>query len=842
MNNWEQVKEIFSSALDVETGRRGAFVAESCNGDETLRAEVESWLASHAESEEFIDTPIFSSDRLFSNDHAAEGRRFGNYTIIREIGHGGMGAVFLAERNDGEFEQQVAVKIVRQAIVEKEIVDHFRRERQILASLNHPNIAKLLDGGVTADGTPFLAMEFIEGEPINVYANNRELSLHARVKLFIKVCSAVIYAHRNLVVHRDLKPGNILVTGEGEPKLLDFGLAKIVDVATPGNDQTQTAFRALTPAYASPEQLRGEVVTTASDIYSLGLVLYELLTNERPFRLEGKSLDEIIRSVSAVEAPLPSAVSNSNFQTSDSEDRTIRKVRQPNNKLLLGDLDNIVLMALRKEPERRYQSAEAFVEDLERHLKGLPVSARANTRKYRASKFIKRHKAGVAAAFLIFATLIGGAGVSLWQARQARLEKAKAEAVSSFMQTMLNASAPDSSLQSGGHELTVKDVLDEASKRLAAADLSSQPEVTAELQRIIGASYDSLGQYDLAVQNLSAALDAQTRIYGPDSLETQQTMIMLAGIWVEKAEYSKADDLYRRAIPNLRIAVENRTVKAEYLSKALNDFALMIRAKGNSGEAEVLLREALSLEPKLGSASATLLRVQQAVLALTLADQGKFDEAEQIIQNKVESIRQEKTGSPFDLGVNLTGLGSFQMEQGNLSDAERNLAEGESIYRKLLDQANLQLGDNLRLQAQSLYLQNKYPEAESKINEALQIYRAGTSPKYVNYPTALTIQGLIYSHTGRAADAEKLMREAVALRQENLPREHFLLATANGALGEFLTAQDRFDEAEELLTSSFESLKTSQSPDSPRIKAAANRLVDLYTKWGKPEVAANYKN
>ena len=824
--NWEQVKEIFSSALDIESGRRGAFVRDRCNGDDGLKAEVESWLASHAESEGFIDTPAFSADQLFSNGTPTTGRKFGNYTIIREIGHGGMGAVYLAERNDGEFEQQVAIKIVRQTIVEKEIVNHFRRERQILASLNHPNIAKLFDGGVTDDGTPFLAMEFIEGDAITTFADGKDLSLDERLKLFIKVCSAVAYAHRNLVVHRDLKPANILVTGEGEPKLLDFGLAKIVDVATPDSNQTQTAFRALTPAYASPEQLRGETVTTASDIYSLGIVLYELLTNERPFHFEGKSLDEIIRTVTKFEPSPPSVHSTSGN----------------NNLKLRGDLDNIVLMALRKEPERRYQSVETFADDIERHLSNLPVSARPNTYKYRSSKFIKRHKVGVIAATLIFFSLIGAIAVGLWQTRQAGMEKAKAQAVSAFMQTMLNASSPENSLRNSGRELTVKDVLDDASKRLADEDLSSQPEVKAELQRIIGASYLSLGQYVPAEQNLSAALELQTRVYGEDHLETLETMVMMASLWVNKGDLPKADDFYRRSLPNLRSALLKGTIKPEYLFTSLGDFALVRRTLGDSKEAEMLLRESLSYEPRLGVGSKSNFSIQQAVLALTLADQGKFDEAEKIIEAKAESIRQQGNNGPIDLGVNLTGLGSFQMEQGNLSEALKNLGDGEAIYRKLFDRANLQLGDNLRLQAQTLYLESRYAEAESKIDETLQIYRAGMGSQFVNYPMALMVRGQILSRTNRRDEAEKLIRESVKLRTENLPPAHFLLAAANGALGEFLTEQKHFAEAEPILLSSYESLKASQEANSPRLALARVRLISLYQASGKPERAVQYSN
>lgn len=402
MNNtadWEQVKEIFSSALELEPELRSSFVAEKCSGDEALRTEVESWLASHAESEDFIEMPVISPEFITGNGVLITGKRFGKYQIIREVGHGGMGAVYLARRTDGEFEQEVALKLVRQSIAESHVIERFRRERQILASLNHPHIAKLLDGGVSENGEPYLVMEFIDGVPITDFAAS--LNVGQKLRLFLKVCSALSYAHRNLVVHRDIKPGNILVTDDGEPKLLDFGLAKLIHDGL-GMDVTQTAtsYRALTPAYASPEQLRAEAITTSSDVYSLGVVLHELLTGERPFKFEGKSLSEIIRAVSSTEPVLPSRTTATNQK-------------------LKGDLDNIILKALRNEPDRRYGSVEQLVKDIERHLGGLPVMARKDTFYYRASKFVTRHRGAVAATLLLLVTVVTGVVLTVREKRKA---------------------------------------------------------------------------------------------------------------------------------------------------------------------------------------------------------------------------------------------------------------------------------------------------------------------------------------------------------------------------------------------------------------------------------------
>ena len=402
--NWVRIKDIFAAAIELETGERGAFVAQECSGDQVLQEEVESWLASYGETEGFIEKPVFQLDRIFKNGSDQAERIFGNYRIISEIGHGGMGAVFLAERVDGEFSQQVAIKIIRQAIAESEVVSRFKRERQILASLNHPNIARLLDGGLSENNEPFLAMEYVDGEAITNYVAAKKINLNDTLRVFLKVCSAVAYAHRNLVVHRDIKPSNILVTTEGEPKLLDFGLAKLVgDDLRETGDRTQTAFRALTPSYASPEQLRGDTITTASDVYSLGVVLYEILAGKRPFNVEGKSLDDIIRAVTT-SAPAPPS----------SEPSTAFAPQQ-----LKGDLDNIILKALRTEPDRRYRSVENLAEDIGRYLDGLPVTARRDTFYYRASKFILRHRAAAVAAALVFITLVAGITSTVREKRKA---------------------------------------------------------------------------------------------------------------------------------------------------------------------------------------------------------------------------------------------------------------------------------------------------------------------------------------------------------------------------------------------------------------------------------------
>ena len=620
--NWQNVKDIFLAALEKDVSERAAYLDGVCNGDGETRIKVESLLKSHAAAEDFIEKPAFQTSEIFENDTGRINQRFGAYSIEREIGHGGMGAVFLARRNDGEFDQMVALKIVRQSIAESHIIERFKTERQILASLNHPNIARLLDGGVSDTGEPFLAMEYIEGEPITHFATRQKLSVDDKLRLFLKVCAAVAYAHRNLVVHRDIKPGNILVSTDGEPKLLDFGLAKFTDESLLSDaTQTQTAFRALTPAYASPEQLKGKAITTSSDVYSLGIVLFELLTGDRPFHFEGKTLDEIIRTITASDPALPSRTT-------------------PTASRLKGDLDNIILTALRNEPERRYRSVELFADDVERHLKGLPVSARANTFKYRTGKFINRHKVGVFAASLILLSLMGGIVVSIWQARIAEREKAKAEAINAFLeQTLKYANPVFSTLRKKGQDTTVNEVFDEAARRLESGEFDNQPEVKAELERTVGTIYLGQGKYQHARQHFEQSLILLKGLYGENHPKMIAGSIMLASMIFNKGETEEAENIYRKFLPMMRNEYQKGTIKTEILADALNQLAYLRRTRGDSREAETLFRESLTLIPQLSGEAFNGVATTRSTLASVLGDQGRFDEALQTAREAVEEFR-----------------------------------------------------------------------------------------------------------------------------------------------------------------------------------------------------------
>ena len=429
---WAQIRQVFDGALERPAKDRAAYLRVLCARDEELRHEVESLLRSHEQSDEFLETPAAQLNQIVSQEDISEypqGYRIGPYEFDRRIGRGGMGAVWLATRYDKEYKKQVAIKMVKRGMNSQEILRRFRTERQVLANLDHPNIARLIDGGSTPDGLPYLVMEYVEGTPIDQYCEHWKCTISERLNLFRDVCSAVHYAHQNLVVHRDIKTGNILVTPDGIPKLLDFGIAKLLgpEGSTLDRAQTRPEMRPMTLDYASPEQVRGEAITTATDVYSLGVLLYRLLTAKMPYGPNIRSQAAMQNAICEKEPIRPSSQILSDESTAVPEatqkleavSETRDKARKRLRKKLSGDLDNIILMALRKEPHRRYHSVGQFSEDIRRYLEGHPVMARLDTPGYRIAKFVRRHPEGIAAAVLISATLISVAVISQHSARLA---------------------------------------------------------------------------------------------------------------------------------------------------------------------------------------------------------------------------------------------------------------------------------------------------------------------------------------------------------------------------------------------------------------------------------------
>ena len=478
---WQQIEDLFHAALDRAPADRKAFVVGACGGDAGLRQEIERLLRAHEQASSFVAQAAADVAHVAATV-SPDGRQIAAYGIVRELGRGGMGTVYLGERADAQFQMRVAIKVIKRGMDTEAVLQRFRHERQILAGLAHPNIARLLDGGTTGEGVPYFVMEYVDGQPIDEYCRAHRLPIGDRLELFRQVCAAVAYAHQNLVVHRDIKPSNILVTSERVPKLLDFGIARLLDAD--GGDitlATELGRQAMTPQYASPEQLRGDRVTTVSDVYALGVLLYELLADARPYEVADKSADETRRIVADTEVLKPSAMA-------------ARAGDHGASRRLRGDLDTIVITAMRKDPAERYASVALFAEDLRRHIEGLPVVARGESWTYRTGRFVRRRKLGVAAAAAIVITLIGGVIATSWQARVARAERARAERRFNDVRKLANSVLFDyhdaiEALPGATpvRERLVRDAL--AYLDSLAAESSDDP----ALQRELAAAYDRVG-------------------------------------------------------------------------------------------------------------------------------------------------------------------------------------------------------------------------------------------------------------------------------------------------------------------------------------------------------------
>lgn len=526
---WARIKSVLNGALDVAAPERESYLDSVCGADAGLRREVESLLNAHDQAASFLEPVTLASPVVSQREDLQRGDRVGQYAIVQLIGEGGMGAVYQALRDD--IHKLVAVKVVKRSVHSEFVLSRFARERQILGHFDHPNITKFLDSGVTGDGRPYFVMEFIPGEPVDVYCDNRRLNTRQRLQIFLKVCSGVEYAHRNLVVHRDLKPRNILVTEEGEPKLLDFGIAKILeeDPVTGEESNTITIIRMMTPEYASPEQARGATVNTASDVYSLGVLLYELLTGHRPYRLKGRSPHEAAEVICREDPLKPSSIvrrvvpADPTTGTSELTPESVSSTREARPAKLVralgGDLDNIVLKALEKEPARRYSSVEQFAEDIRRHLDGLPVTARGASLQYRTVKFVRRHKAAVLAVTIVMLALLAGMFATRRQARIAEEQRARAERRFQDLRSLANSllfEIHDSIAQLPGstpaREVLVKRALTylDTLAGEAADDISLQNELASAYEKVGdvqgGFRSANLGDYSGAIASYRKAL------------------------------------------------------------------------------------------------------------------------------------------------------------------------------------------------------------------------------------------------------------------------------------------------------------------------------------------------
>jgi serine/threonine-protein kinase len=826
---WRRLKDLFADAIERPAAGRGEYLDDLARRDPELVAEVRALVTAHERDSDFLERMVAEEGGHLLDDEASwTGRRVGPYELLERIGRGGMGSVYLARRADDEFEERVAVKLMRPGVLSEGALRRFRQERQTLANLDHPGIARLLDGGTTAEGVPYLVMDLVDGAPIDVFAASHGLALEERLRLFGDVCEAVQHAHRNLVVHRDLKPSNILVTPEGRVKLLDFGIARLLPA--PGQETaglTRTSERVMTPEYASPEQIRGEAVTTATDVYALGVLLYRLLTDEHPYRFESDRASDVERVVCEQLPRRPStAVRPADPGDPDAVRETAKRRRR-----LRGDLDNIVLKALRKEPERRYGSAERLGEDVARFLAGEPVGARRATVVYRAGKFLRRHRAGAAAAALVALALVGGLVVSIRSARVARVEARKAEQINAFLQTILGAASP----WRDGRRVTVQEVLDRASHRIAT-ELAGQPEVESGVRRTIGETYAGLGLYDEAERELDRALAIARRVRGAAHREDAEILLAIAALRTSRGEAVSAEAPAREALAISRRLFGERDPAVGW---AWNRLGSVLQAQGRLDDAEAAERTAVGI---LRAAAPSGGELAEALndLAVTIGTKGDSRAALALHREALSAARRAHAGPHPDVAEALSTLASA------VWDTERDSAEAETLYLQAIAMRRQLFGESHPDVTWPLYnfsfmLMEKgdFERAESVAREALR-YRGRTLPdEHPMVASSLQVIGRCRMGRGDARGAEPFLRESLALRRRTLPQGHWLLASGESLLGECLMKQRRFEEAEALLLPSDRALRSQFGPDSPRARESAARVESLYAAWGRTPPAGS---
>lgn len=852
---WERIQAVFHAVLAAEPARRNELLDSRCGDDAALRREVRELLNAEQGADGFLDSFARRAGLPFVDapkGPSLEGRRFGAYRLLRLIGQGGMGVVYLAQRDDRQFEKEVAVKLLPVGLRDDVARARFLSERRILAGLDHPGIARLLDAGITDDGTPFFVMEYVEGEPIDRYCERRNLRIADRIRLFLQVCEAVEHAHQSLVVHRDLKPANVLVTGEGRVKLLDFGIAKALDAGAPGDAAilTELVGRPMTPAYASPEQVRGESISTAADVYALGVLLYQLLTGHVPYDVRGLSPTELERLICTRDPVAPSdAVRGTGLPDAASvapSGATSRRVRQ-----LRGDLDTIVLKTLRKEPDHRYRSVAALAEDLVRHRDGQPVNARAATWRYRARKFVRRRPAVVAALVAsvlavgtYVVTVTGYANRLEAERDRAQAEMSKARALSGFLMGLFEANDPN---VAAGTVPTGLDLLERGEERAAALD--GQPVIQGEMLDVIGQMYLKLGRYDRAEPLLRQALMIRRGLHAEPHRDLAGNLDRLGDLLRITNQLDEAEPLLLEAVEVARLAGD-RELEAD----SHNDVGLMLYDRGDFTGAEAAHRRALALRrevlgerhhrtgisvhnialaleaqerftdaERLYQEALTITRAalgpEHSAVTLTLTTlgrlygtMGEFERAEPLLREALETNRRRLGDKHPRIALDLNDLAAVLSRRGDHAGAEAPFREALAIREAALGADHPDVGISLNNLAHVVGRQDRYSDALPLNRRALEIARDRWGPNQVNTAVFTHNLALTLERVGMAAEAELHFREAIDMMGRILPEGHTLPSRPLVALARMLSEQGRAREAEPLLRTALE-LRTGANND-----------------------------
>jgi len=888
------IEAIFDDALDIRPEHRSSWLDARCGDDSDLRREVELLLEAHDRDSPLDLPPAGQLAGIIAN--VARGRRIGPYRLLRELGRGGMGVVYLAERDDGQFRRRVAVKVLGASRDADELHRRFIAERQILASLNHPHIAQLLDGGVSDDQLPYLVIEYVDGLPLTAYCDRQRLDVPARLKLFREVCAAVHHAHQNLVLHRDLKPGNVLVTGSGQVKLLDFGIAKLLNPSLSGVDQpvTRTAFRLMTPAYASPEQMRGDVLTTASDVYALGLLLYELLAGRPAHRITTDSprevfevvcerdperpSDSVVNHTPGVDAPRPADLAAARNTTPERLRRELR-----------GDLDAIVAMAVRKEPGRRYGSAELLAADVGRYLDGLPVLAQRGSRGYRFEKFVRRHRGAAVFAVASALLLIGAAGVALRLAAVATRERdlgaaavtqmqralAESQAVTDFLVGLFEASDPIEGTQDS---LTAADLLRRGVKR--AERLETEHAAQARMLEALGRVYASRGDLELGANLLQRAVAIRRQEGGAEDPRVAATAAALADVLRGQGRYAAADTLAREALrvrraafgavhPDVAASLQQVSGIAVYLGNfagaeayqreavdvtrhisdgdsatvgALERLSAILWRRGDNAGAERALREALTVALRAFPAR----HAERSGVMLRLADllndrpDGQV-EAESLAQAAVRDNRAQFGDSHPHTAAALKQLGAILAEHGRRADGERMLRQALAIEQRVWGPSHAVAASTMAELAQLLMREGYSSEAERLLTSSAAIQARSLGTKHSAYAGTLGHLADAIALRGNLDSAEALYRRAIDIRTEANGPDQTITALTWGGLAGVLARQKRYVEADSLYRAALAVIRSHTTDTHIDVRRTYAGLASMYQAWGKPDSAAFYR-
>jgi serine/threonine-protein kinase len=851
-----QVRDVFDRAVQVAAHDRSGFLQHACGDDDGLRREVERLLAAY---EEFGD--IFDLDGEETLESAARPpgvpEVIGAYRIVRELGRGGAGAVYLAVRHDEQFRKAVAIKLLRPDFESSELVRRLRHERQILASVEHPFIAKLLDGGTTPGGVPYLVMEYIDGVPVDEYCETNQLSIPDRLELFCRICAAVQFAHQNLVVHRDIKPGNILVTPDGVPKLLDFGIAKLLDPSAFSLtvEITHADSRPMTPEYASPEQIRGDPVTTASDVYSLGVLLYRLLTGRRPYRLRTEHLPELARAICEEDPARPSVVITERAADSNGDPAPAVHPKPatggtlPSERLrrqLRGDLDNIVLKAIRKEPHRRYVSAEQLADDIQRHLADLPVRAASDTVGYRAAKFLRRHRVGVAttAAFMVLVTV--AAAVLAHQARtiaherdradasrqRAEREAAKAGAINDFLLRTLGAANP---VTGTGREVTLEAAL-RAAAQTAQHAFARDPEIEAGVLNVVGMTYVEMGRYENAAPVLDRALALRRSALGNDHIAVAESLESKATLLRWQGQFAGAEGLYREA---LRIARRAGGQHRERTAQILQGLGLSFNQRGRDREALQIFDEALELT-RSGPVSD---RVRAEILSSAGVAHRRLEHYSQAEANYREAltIQQRLLGPDHpEVGTLLNNLGVLMNSSGRYAEGETYARQALMVREAALGPEHPYVANSMLNLAASLEGRGAMDAAAALYAPAARIVRAALGPDHPRLAQILRNWGVLLANQQKVQAAIPLLREALRIRRAAFGEENVDVADSLSQLGQALRKSGSLREGELLMRQALALNLKLQGPETEAVASSRKDLGALLCSNGNVDAALAY--